>query len=603
MGGSMKVTILFIFVLAMPFVFALQSSELAVYNTITLPSNTAQCGGGITCEADIIIPSSTGLPLIRGTNILFSLAYLNGTESPYTINYTLGHYENQTYTAQEPACTTTLEEGVNGTNGTNTIYCYNVNVTKTREILVWHGEKLVPGQNILHIWSDNKPDNVAVDWNFVIKNLTTAINGQTTTIDFDTRIKGWAVWGSIDYTWQNTSFTNRRNFTITDTGRVNTPVRVNISSFSSNTASAFAVYDQNNLSKPLNYLDANEHITSNIGNASYLLFTANSSELYFIYYNNNTPVSTAAAFLLWDRFINSSNNLPWTLPGGSWSYGSGYAQKTASPANSYYTIPNLYDYKDLGTFARVYAAVRGDDIRLTWRGTTNGNIANDGTVMVCDFGPTNYRCFGASSYSSTGGGGMSLSTWHNFTFRMGTSAAVLYEDQSSTATFTFTTPADAQLGSNANNYTGFGGQEQGTGRLDDYALWNWSLLGRVNFYHNLSTTYTIGASQERDLVANESVGRQAIISGLQSSTISSSYSYAADRQVYIRLANGSQYKGTFDIFVSAGSKRWAFNYDQNTTSNFLAFANITPVFYVWQRANMTSNAITNDVSAFINSTA
>ena len=105
------------------------------------------------------------------------------------------------------------------------------------------------------------------------------------------------------------------------------------------------------------------------------------------------------------------------------------------------------------------------------------------------------------------------------------------------------------------------------------------------------------------LPSNEMEGRQAILSGVISSVIGSSYAVAYDRQVYIRIANGSQYNGRFDLFVQSGSKRWAFNYDQYNTSGFPVFVNITPAFYVWQKANMTNTSIINDVSGFINSTS
>jgi len=101
--------------------------------------------------------------------------------------------------------------------------------------------------------------------------------------------------------------------------------------------------------------------------------------------------------------------------------------------------------------------------------------------------------------------------------------------------------------------------------------------------------------------ANETAGRQAILEGIQASVTGGSYTASYDRQVYIRIANGSQYHGRFDVFVQAGSKRWAFNYDHDTTAEFPVFANITPVFYVWQGANMTNTSITGNGSALINS--
>lgn len=102
--------------------------------------------------------------------------------------------------------------------------------------------------------------------------------------------------------------------------------------------------------------------------------------------------------------------------------------------------------------------------------------------------------------------------------------------------------------------------------------------------------------------ANESSGREAVLTGVNASGIAGAYTPYYDKQVYERLANGSQYKGTFDVFVVSGNKRWAFNYDQNTSSGFPVFFNITPVFYVWQKYNLTYYQIMADVQAFIDST-
>jgi len=120
---------------------------------------------------------------------------------------------------------------------------------------------------------------------------------------------------------------------------------------------------------------------------------------------------------------------------------------------------------------------------------------------------------------------------------------------------------------------------------------NWT-FGNIANYSEGGTTTT----------ANESDGRQAIIAGIQSSTIGGSHTAVYDRQVYIRIANGSQYHGRFDVFVTSGTKRWAFNYDPVTTSNFPTFTNITPVFYVLQLANTSASTITGNVNTLINST-
>lgn len=101
---------------------------------------------------------------------------------------------------------------------------------------------------------------------------------------------------------------------------------------------------------------------------------------------------------------------------------------------------------------------------------------------------------------------------------------------------------------------------------------------------------------------NESEGRAAIYIGIMQSKIGSSYTPFEDQKLFERLLNGSQYNGTFDIFITSGNRRYAFNYDKNSFSIFPDFYNITPVLYVWQRINMTNYDIQSNVKSFIDST-
>ena len=101
----------------------------------------------------------------------------------------------------------------------------------------------------------------------------------------------------------------------------------------------------------------------------------------------------------------------------------------------------------------------------------------------------------------------------------------------------------------------------------------------------------------------ENAARAAVLQGVSSSIIGSNYTYFTDHLLAIRLSNGTQYSGRFDIFLKSGNKRWAFNYDPGNISALITFANITPVFYAWQKINMTPGNITNDVSGFMNSTS
>ena len=136
---------------------------------------------------------------------------------------------------------------------------------------------------------------------------------------------------------------------------------------------------------------------------------------------------------------------------------------------------------------------------------------------------------------------------------------------------------------------------------------NWGLLDNVLAYPYYNWTAEVNSYGTEELfnnfsAANESYGREAIVAGIDASEIASSYVAYDDKQVYIRLTNGSQYKGTFDKLIVSGNNRWAFNYDQNSSSSFPAFFNITPMFYIWQRYNMSYDQIQLNVSDYINNT-
>ena len=293
--------------------------------------------------------------------------------------------------------------------------------------------------------------------------------------------------------WQNTSFDNMKNVTMKDTLKSNTPFLLNISDINI-ISKAFMIYDDSNNIIPFNYLDANEHITTIPTNSSYLLFTANATATYYIYYNNNTVVvKPVDAFLQWDRFINSSNNLPWTIGVGAWSFGRGFAEKTLTAGSYIYSpITGLYNYKDVGIYSKIAHFVRGDSARFVIRCNTS-NYANGD--LITDFGPSNYRSFGDGGYSSINGAGGANGVNHSYLWRVGTTASTLWEAEVSSPVATFTTPTDAQIGINKFNFTCMAGQEQGNGTFDNWAVWNWTLLGRVQFYNNTCNNYTMGSVQ------------------------------------------------------------------------------------------------------------
>ncbi|MBW3001205.1 LamG domain-containing protein [Candidatus Woesearchaeota archaeon] len=160
------------------------------------------------------------------------------------------------------------------------------------------------------------------------------------------------------------------------------------------------------------------------------------------------------------------------------------------------------------------------------------------------------------------------------------------------------------LGCNVNEKWTFGG------KIDDLRIYDRELTPAeiYELYNNSKNLNNLFGAVETppEPVANESSGRAAIIAGVDASEISGSYTAYTDKQLYIRLANGSQYKGTFDKYIAYSSggtyKRWGFNYDEHNDSGFPTFFNITPVFYFWQNYNMTYNQIKWNVSGYINNT-
>ncbi len=128
---------------------------------------------------------------------------------------------------------------------------------------------------------------------------------------------------------------------------------------------------------------------------------------------------------------------------------------------------------------------------------------------------------------------------------------------------------------------------------------NWSIFG---FYNSSDGYSKIINYTFTNCFSNETQGRDAIIQGVIASELGTAYNSYNDKNVYIRLANTTQALGAFDVFITSGNKRYAFNYNQNSSISFPTMYNITPVFYVWQNFNMSSLAIKNSVQSLIDST-
>ncbi|MBR9677378.1 hypothetical protein GOV04_04510 [Candidatus Woesearchaeota archaeon] len=152
---------------------------------------------------------------------------------------------------------------------------------------------------------------------------------------------------------------------------------------------------------------------------------------------------------------------------------------------------------------------------------------------------------------------------------------------------------DTALGNNLQNGHCYG-------IIDGQTALNWTLKAYLNSSKDLSRVVNYSFTNCESV--DEATGRSLIIEGVEASTIGSSYTAYTDKTVYIRLANGNQYTGVFDKFIVSGNKRWAFNYDENSTAGFPTMYNITPVFYVWQTANKSTTALKNGVKNLIDIT-
>lgn len=101
---------------------------------------------------------------------------------------------------------------------------------------------------------------------------------------------------------------------------------------------------------------------------------------------------------------------------------------------------------------------------------------------------------------------------------------------------------------------------------------------------------------------SQSYANEAIESGIMSSSIWPGALIYTFQPVYIRTKENNQAYGVFDKVAVYGNQRWAFNYRIENETSMGTFYNISPVFYFWERANLTYIGIRNNVGNFINST-
>lgn len=194
------------------------------------------------------------------------------------------------------------------------------------------------------------------------------------------------------------------------------------------------------------------------------------------------------------------------------------------------------------------------------------------------------------------------SGWHFLTLVRDTNNASIYYDgaiyNSTSSGYDLT--SDSYLMISGKSYTG-------TSLPYDGFVGAIGIFNRTLSSTEIANLYSQGRmldiSTKQDLpVSDEESAKSAIIAGIVESKTGASYTPYYNQQIFERLLNGSQYNGTFDVFITSGNKRYAFNYDNASSNSFPQFYNITPVLYIWQKINMTSSDIQSNVKSFIDST-
>jgi len=116
---------------------------------------------------------------------------------------------------------------------------------------------------------------------------------------------------------------------------------------------------------------------------------------------------------------------------------------------------------------------------------------------------------------------------------------------------------------------------------------------------SIEPSVTAGGESAQEGIANEAEGEEAILAGIQASTINQTVTIENNTQVYVAYLNNTQKKAKFDYIAINGNQRWAFNY---TTGDYAVIGNLEPVLYVWQANNKNTTQITAAVKGLIDST-
>jgi hypothetical protein len=593
-----------------------------------LLSNTGSCGGWVACHAYFIFNNTGNLTTVSNINITYDP--LNGQLTGTQVSIEYGHY----VTFQEDTAVATCSP-VNYGNGTVGQNCTTTpGAPLTLQRLVYSTTPaLYPGQNVIHVFSTDKPKDEVGDWNIRF-DLPLLVNSTTQTVTFDTRTKGWAIWSNGE---------DSNNFGYYRTITLNSTVTSSLTDFPArfllDTQNLITNGKMNGTCKDLRPVDGTtlvpyEIVNNTCNTTSTVVYvkvnlTGNATKNISVYYGNNAAADQQTPASVW----TSSYVAVWHL---SETAGTKYVDSTANTDGVNLSRNSIGNVKGPFAYNTLYAATQslGNFVNLsaskaslkpasltitTWTNASqpaaNGIIfsseedgsSNGGYQMDQSTNKFTAYVRQSASWCSVASASTLKTQWQFWGMRFTSSTknlTVLFNgtpDSSTTCaagitynTMTYPFILNAQSNQAGNLFNGSLSEARiaNISRTDDWI--------KAEYQQN----YTIGTEQNNTAGAgaNESDGRQAILAGIQNSVINASYTYSTDYQVGARIANSSQYLGTFDIFVQSGNKRWAFNYDQNTTSNFPVFVNITPVLYVWQLANLSTTNITSSVTAYINST-
>ncbi len=155
------------------------------------------------------------------------------------------------------------------------------------------------------------------------------------------------------------------------------------------------------------------------------------------------------------------------------------------------------------------------------------------------------------------------------------------------------------------------GFENGTEYIDRYWLYQHTDIATVDSQRlkllNRTNVTAIGpevtgTGPEPEQAANETQALLALRWGVNSTNINGTAMYEYHQIVTVN-ATGAQANATFDLVVENGNQTWAFNYiNASAGEAFANLSNISNVFLVWENSNLTSSAITAEVSSYINHT-